>query len=257
MAWIWASLLLADALPLAAAWRANRRTSLVHAVSWALAAWVAWTAMAWGEALADRPLPVARYLALTLTGCAGVAVLGARRPGAGAWNFVVAGLGAVLLRPLLEGRGTLRLEGAHRLFLAATLAVPLFNYLPTRLALAALSLGAGCVLEACPLMDWSVPPALAMAGTTLVALAPWLAWLGIRSGDQGNEIDRLWRTYRDRMGFVWAQRMREQFNHAAAHAGWPVRLGWTGVQTIGDGQVDAGEVLTTLRAVLKRFAADQ
>jgi hypothetical protein len=38
-----------------------------------------------------------RYLALCLTGCVGVAVLGARRPGVGAWDFVLLGLLAVLL----------------------------------------------------------------------------------------------------------------------------------------------------------------
>ena len=56
-----------------------------------------------------------------------------------AWNFVVAGLLAVLLRPLLEGLGELKLGPAHLLFLAGALAVPVLNYLPTRLAPAALA----------------------------------------------------------------------------------------------------------------------
>ena len=50
-----------------------------------------------------------------------MAVLGARRPGVTAWNFVVAGLLAVLLRPLFEGLGELRLGPAHLLFLGGAL----------------------------------------------------------------------------------------------------------------------------------------
>src|SRR5262245_4098557 len=92
------------AYPLWQAWRANRRTTLLHAVNWTIASWAAW-----GLALAlvsvQRPVAglVARYCALCLTGCAGVAVLGARRPGVGAWNFVVVGLLGVQLLPLAEG----------------------------------------------------------------------------------------------------------------------------------------------------------
>src|SRR5205823_10283463 len=132
-------LLLTAAFPLGRALAANRRTALVHALAWAWLAWLAWLAVAWvedGEAV--------RYTALCLTGCAGVAVLGARRPGVGAWNLVVAGLLVVLLRPLWEGLGNFGLRDAHALFLALTLVVPVLNYLPTRLAPAALALGLGC-----------------------------------------------------------------------------------------------------------------
>src|SRR5437016_13832974 len=93
-------ILLTGVYPLWRAWRANRRTSLIQALHWAILSWVAW-----GLALlvADRwPAESAKvtcYLALCLTGCAGVAVLGARRPGLGAWNFVVLALLAINLLP--------------------------------------------------------------------------------------------------------------------------------------------------------------
>src|SRR5690349_1713002 len=90
--------------PVWIAWQANRATSLAHAMYWMVAAWVAWGGMmlchALNVAMPGRDVP--RYLALALTGCAGVAVLGARRPGMAAWNFVVLGLLAVLLLPLAE-----------------------------------------------------------------------------------------------------------------------------------------------------------
>src|SRR5206468_7220238 len=61
------------AVPLSAATRAYRNTTLLHSVVWA---WLAW--LGWGLALvaADGRWD---YAALCLIGCAGVAVLGARR----------------------------------------------------------------------------------------------------------------------------------------------------------------------------------
>ena len=98
--------------PLWRAWRANRGTALAHAVGWAVAAWAAWLA----AFLFGGDGALGRYVALSLTGCAGVAVLGARRPHVGAWNFVVASLLAVLLLPVAQGfrhAATSRAPAAH------------------------------------------------------------------------------------------------------------------------------------------------
>src|SRR5262245_20934124 len=148
MAIVLALIIVSGAYPFWRAWQANRGSSLVHALAWATAAWLAWTAAAltaiwrpWDETL----LP--RFVALCLTGCAPVAVLGARRPGVGPWNFVVIGLLAVLLLPLAYGLGKPMPEWANTLFLAGTIAVGVLNYLPTRLAPAALILAAGCGAE--------------------------------------------------------------------------------------------------------------
>src|SRR5881392_2851339 len=116
------------AVPLAAALRANRSTALFHAVVWA---WLAWAG--WGLALGWDAKPWG-YLALGLTGCAGVAVLGARRPGAAAWNFVVVGLLAVLLLPLAEGALTgipVQLGAVRTAFLIVLLGTVIVNYAPT------------------------------------------------------------------------------------------------------------------------------
>src|SRR5882724_2886965 len=92
-------LLFGTAYPLWHAWRANATTTLRPSIAWGAAAWLAWLA---AFAL-DDPTNLWRYLALSLTACAGVSVLGARRPGVGAWNFVVVGLLAVLLIPVARG----------------------------------------------------------------------------------------------------------------------------------------------------------
>src|SRR5271166_2365280 len=97
--------------PLAGAWAANRSTTLRSGLAWAGAAQGAFVI----RALAPDSM-LAVYIGLCLAACAGIAVLGARRPGVGAWNFVVVGLFAVLLLPVASGFGTPRLEQAHVIF---------------------------------------------------------------------------------------------------------------------------------------------
>jgi hypothetical protein len=254
-----ALVLLSGGYPLVQALRANRNTTLRQPLMWALLAWLTWIGVAWLRLL--RPGWVERstaYIALSLTGCSGVAVLGARRPGASAWNFVVAGLLAVLLLPILNGMGEPRLEAAQQLFLAATLGVPFLNYLPTRLGPDAFVAAAGCGWEMLRLSGWISSARSPWVGLFLLALTPWTAWTALAIGQSAQtEFDRLWLAYRDRFGFVWAQRMREQFNRAAHHAGWPVELRWSGLQTMGtESSPDSAEMLEMLRSVLKRFGPD-
>lgn len=249
--------LLTGLYPLTLAWRRNRRTALRDALGWTFAAWAAWMAEAWWEVLRPGGTgQLGRYGALCLTGCAGVAVLGARRPGMTAWNFVVVGLLAVLLLPVAEGWGEPRLGEPQLIFLIVTLGVPLLNYLPTRLGPAALLLALGCAVEVVALAGYERGP---IAGCCLTAAAPWVGLVCIRGLPMpATEFDRLWVGYRDRFGLVWGQRMREQFNRAAANAGWSVHLGWRGLHAAGPGLVpDAVQAWTMLQAVLKRFGPEE
>jgi hypothetical protein len=231
--------------PLGRAFRANRTTTLSPALAWAAAAQLAWAA----TPLDPESLAVP-YLALCLTGCAGIAVLGARRPGVGAWNFVVGGLLAVQMLPLASGLGTPRLEPAHLLFSGTILLVVLLNYLPVRTGVAIFPAGAAFALELARLAGAPVPTGMRVAGWCLLALAPWAAWVSLRRVGPGSATDRLWVGFRDRYGVLWAQRVREQFNRSAASAGLPVRLAWSGLRPPG---ADPGVALATLRALLKRF----
>jgi hypothetical protein len=256
---VWGLLFLTGFYPLVEACRANRDTTLRQAVLWALVAWAAWVGAAWAGALGPGPdAGLVRYVALCLSGCAGVAVLGARRPGVGAWNFVVVGLLAVLLRPLAEGLGELRLGLPHLAFLAATLAVGLLNYLPTRLGPAAVLFGAGCGVEVARLAGVVPGESVELAGRCLLATAPWSGWLACRRPGPATEFDALWRAYRDRFGLVWGLRAREQFNRAAANAGWAVCLHWGGLRPARQGvPEDPGPALAALRAILKRFGPEE
>ena len=124
--------------PWIAVFLAIRNTTLRHAWFWAIAAWIGWAG-----AFSDGS-PPAFYVALVLTGCAGVAVFGARRPGVVAWHFVVAALLAVMLLPLAEGQLTgskVQLDTIRIIFLMGLCGAVVLNYLPTRLGLAALALG--------------------------------------------------------------------------------------------------------------------
>jgi hypothetical protein len=246
--------------PLGQAFRANRRTSLNHAMAWAGMAWLGWSGFLACAIFGPERFAVAlSYLALVTTGCAGMAVLGARRPGVIGWNFVIIGLLAVLLLPLAEGWGDLRLSLVRIVFLAVTLAVVPFNYLPTRMGLAALALAVGCGLELYCLgghvdlaMD-SAPDWIAGCGRLFVAVSPWVAW-GLMKGKPipVSEFDHIWLDFRDRFGMTWSLRLREQFNRAAANAGWQSRLGWSRLQGPVE-EVAQPDKLETLKALLKRF----
>ena len=263
MLWLCTGALATAAWPLGRAVWANRQTTLFQSLLWAAGAWAVWVLVFVGLALDyDADAALGRHLALALTGCAGVAVLGARRPGVGPWNFVVCGLLAVLLLPVAEGLGRPRLDLPPLLFLGATLTVGILNYLPTRLGLSALLLASGCGLEFARLASsrpgeqggWMEP-----AAGLCLALAPWagLCLLG-RSAAGDEDLDALWLDFRDRFGAVWGLRVREQFNRAAANAGWPVVLQWHGLAVKeGAAPPPREALLEKLRALLKRFGPEE
>lgn len=235
--------------PLWRAWSSNQHSSLAHAVIWGVAAWLGWAGVLTAWTLEELQSP-ARYLALSLTACAGIAVLGARRPGVGAWNFVVAGLLAVFLLGLAETGLVGRLQPGWLIFLAAVLAVGILNYLPTRMGVAALLLSGGVYLEMRELDRFAdnLLPEL------LVAAVPWVALGASLLAHRASEFDRVWVDFKDRFGAIWALRLQEQFNRSAANAGWPVYLGWEGLKGKDDVLlVEREEYLTALLALLKRF----
>lgn len=265
---LWILLFLSGAFPLGLAWLANRRTALTHALLWGFAAWALWGWAGFLDARAREPALVARYVAQCLTGCFAVAVLGARRPGLVAWNFVVVGLLAVLLLPLVENfasGGPLHLEWFRAALVGGVIAVGVLNYLPTRLGPAAVLLGVVVLAELLGLagpeeLARKLQPILPRLRLGLV-LVPWLGLWGCwRRPLRGSEFDRLWLAFRDRFGLVWGQRLREQFNRSASHAGWPVFLSWRGLRRKpGSPPIDPdtqAAMAATLSALMKRFGPD-
>ncbi len=247
------------------AWKANRTTTLRPAVSWAFAGWLVWGWIIWTEIIQGPASVELRYLAMSLTGCAGVAVLGARRPGVVAWNFVVGGLLVVMLFLLVESRlagDDLTLNRLKIIGLASSVAVGILNYLPTRQGPAANLLALSSVFEITMLAGSdSLAAKLGAAepvSRLMLAMVPWAAYAGILwRALPPSEFDHHWLTFRDRFGLVWGQRLREQFNESAKHAGWPVILRWQGLRLVqGVPFPDLAaqqEMLTNLQALMKRF----
>jgi hypothetical protein len=256
-------LLLSAAYPLIKAWRACRATTLRSALLWAFAAWGAWViALMLTDLRPGNTASLFRYLGLCLTGCTGVAILGARRPGVAAWNFVVLAQLGVLLLPIAEGLGELHLDPLRLIFLAGTLAAGVLNYLPVRPAPGMVALALACGIELVLLQQGEhAAPSLVRAAAVsryLLAGSPWLALAAVKAKRQPSSIfDGIWLGFRDRFGLVWGQRVREQFNRAAAHAGWPVVLRWRGLLLeSGSDELNEptrGEMVAALRALLKRF----
>jgi hypothetical protein len=227
-------------------------------VVWVIVAWFAWGLVWLYRAIwPDEEFIVLGYLALWFTSCAGMAVLKARRPGVGAWNFVVAGLFAVLLLPLAEGWGELHLTMSRIVFVLATLSVIPFNYTLTRLGGAALAVSVGCGIQMAVLFgllgsSHGGERLTVEIGQALIVLSPWFALMQMtRLPKSLSSFDRSWLDFRDRFGMIWALRVREQFNRAAANAGWPVRLNWSGSNNMSE-EVNLPAVCA-LQALLKRF----
>jgi hypothetical protein len=252
---------LASLYPLWRLRRANLHTSLIPTCYWTFAAWVSWGILFFetGSLKYSDYLELRRYVALCLTACAGVAVLGARRPHVTAWNAVVIGLLVVMLLPLAENKvlGTPLMTGLRAWFLGVTLALVVANYLPTRFGPAAVLLGIGLTAEFVKLLDAeSVRHSLLDPASFCLLLTPWVA-LVRRTRATLSPFDSLWLDFRDRYGLFWALRVREQFNASMQHAGQTVRLTWTGLSSVpAAGRFDEEQMaaaLEALRALLKRF----
>jgi hypothetical protein len=251
---------LTSTYPLARAWALNRTTSLGHAVVWVAVAWLSWLPAAIG--LESATSDAALYGSLCLTGCAAVAVLGARRPLVGAWNYVLIGLLVVLLLPLAESalHGKPLFDPLRFVFLGGTLAVGVLNYLPTRLWCAVMLAGLACAVELGKLSGSAESEGSPAMFVWLVPIACWVGLLSIRRNRDGiSQCNREWLDFRDRFGLFWGQRVREQFNRAAENAGLPAHLFWSGLKRKSRAsELSAAEqtaLVETLRAMLKRFGS--
>jgi hypothetical protein len=244
-------------------WKANRHTSLTHAIVWAGLAWIAWILSVPLEPPGNN-VGVCIYVALALTGCASIAILGARRPGVTMWNAVVAALLLMELSPWGEAaiqQKDIRLDGLRLAILAGAIAIGVMNYLPTRAGLGALLIGFGCTCEWMRFMnaDGGIHEKWDWIGRFTLAAAPGTVMLcrKLMHQQETGEFDRCWIGFRERFGVVWGQRLREQFNQAVRHANWQVLLAWQGLRSRSGAEQPTQEekvaMFQTLNAAMKRF----
>lgn len=248
-------------IPLFVAWRANRGWTIRHALVWGWIAWLSWLGFAW------LPCAETAYATVTMTGAAGVAVLGARRPGIMAWNFIVASLLIVLwlgwAEGLLAGSG-LKLGSVRLAFVVGLILTTVLNYVPTVVMLSALFVGAACAVNLVSL--WRADDHWSTLTIMSLGLGVWVGCFGpttLRRRKDASSFDQIWFAFRNRYGAIWSERLREQFNNAAKHNGWPVYLKWAGLhtiakkdqqQTISDTSKECYEALV---ALMKRFRYEE
>ncbi|MFO1022567.1 MAG: hypothetical protein U0903_18000, partial [Planctomycetales bacterium] len=180
------------------------------------------------------------YLATLLVMAAGIAVLGARRPGSHVWSwFVVLPMLLVLGWPCLFFWGNGWPPPRFSLMLPAFLAVCLVlimsagNYLGTRFSTPALCTGLACLLVILPRTPWGwnlVPyedeiralATLLMAGSVLFAARSLPT-------PAASRLEHFWLDFRDWFGIVWASRVQERLNEEARRLRWPFRFHGDGV----------------------------
>ena len=250
-----------------------RGTTLVTAGGWSLAGVVFW----WLAVLCDNQNPAGNgtvdvlfYSTAVLLLCPGIAVLGARRPGAGAWNFfVLIPLLAVLLWPALASsqfllaEAPLELEFPTLIGFALVLIMGVGNYFGTRFTLPSLLHATTLVLIVA-----SMSPAMADVfpergssrhwASLTFALAVVVASLRAGESTEGlAPLDRLWLDFVDQFGLVWAKRVMDRLNEAARHENWSAEFQWHRIHwpdaTAEEQKRTAERIEHTVRWLFKRF----
>jgi hypothetical protein len=224
---------------------------------WLVVAWLAWL-VAFASPIWSLGNPPYNYLAICCSACPAVAVLGARRPGVAAWNFVVAALLALLLMPLVEQRwdaANWQLDGPRAILVSVILLVGVGNYIRTRYAvpvlLAAATLGWNVLrLVRMEAPDWTHALSVFLPG--LLAVSVWITASQLHP--PRDALAALWLAFRDGYGFLWARRVQDQFNAAVKNAGGSESLTWRGVEpALKPGSLRQLELQALLQVTLKRF----
>ena len=253
------ALLAAAGYPILAVWRPQRRTSLRHASGWLALAWFGWMAALIGKLAGVDSAPLL-YAVICGTAAPAVAVFGARLPGMVGWNFVVAGLLAVLLFPLaslIHRSDGWSPDEPTAIFAGLVFLVAAINYLPTRYGYLAGSLALVSWIDLAVLTSparWpGAPDVLLPASAAALGLALWIGLaLSGRRHAGSDEFRGRWLAFRDRYGVVWARRVIDQFNRSSAAANFGVTLGWNGFEQQGD-DADSLDVSRLFGRLMKRF----
>jgi hypothetical protein len=277
-AWIAAALALAIAAAAGFPLRRLRGTTLTAPALWAVAslasigageAWLAWR----GPAVEPLTASLLRYAAAVSTFCPVMAVLGAKRPQDGAWQWVVLSLWIILLVPAGQAMATnsgdrLELFGAWQILIGVLIAMGLLNYLPTKYAAAAILLAIGQTLLLAPFL-FDAADALAsrrvgimgILGAAALVLESSRRRRRATSDDAEptplEQLNQRWFALRDGWGAFWGLRIMQRVNQSAELGHWPVRLSWwDGLSSSMDADVDQPvlePIQQTLDSLLWRF----
>lgn len=198
-----------------------------------------------------------------------VAVLGAKRPQDRGWQWVVLTLWLVVTWPALQALANpagprVELFAAWKLFLVGLVAMGPLNYLATRQWFASLLVAAGQLILLGEFLgygtdsEWRLPTAVGcfLMAALLVALrklasTATIAPLAVPTAR--------WLRFRDSFGAFWGLRIMQRVNETATLRDWPVRLTWSGFESVIDQQppeisaTQVAEIGQALDALLRRF----
>lgn len=278
--------LIALPLPFIAWWRARaavEHTSLTSAWVWGIVALLAWAATVLGSHQSQRWLDYAAYGSVILLFTPFIAVLGARRPRTGAWNwFVVLPLIVVLswaaVRSVITGELHEGFELPTPILIGCVLVLTmsLGNFfgtwltLPVMITAASMAVMLRSLYQSASFRSPEVHEAVQFASIGFaLAAAVFLRrfsatrsfeYLG-RDSSFVERIDATWNDFCALYGTAWTKRVCDRLNQFAESERWPMRfIVLDGVREISaDGGNNASHSLIEQRVrwVLKRFVDDE
>lgn len=266
-----------------------RGTTAVPAAAWGVCAWAAVAGemllRASGGLREPGPAACVRLAVVAVSLCPALAVLGAKRPQHGVWQFIVGTLAVVLTLPV--GPAVFAMPGSlpavHVLakwLMVAVAAVGLMNFIGTRRAAAAMLVTAGQLVLMRPFLPGFSPadqiagvitsPGIDGGAVVAAALGTVVAcgqgWRAGRRGVADQEkhplaalIDPPFLALRETLGAAWALRIAERFDQLAASRGWPCRLAFAGlvVDHGGDDGPWQRDAWRAFAAIMRRFVSPE
>lgn len=249
-----------------------RGTTLVSPLAWSLAA-VSSIAIA-EVVLFFPPMPgvtswqsLVRYVAGTLTLLPAISLLGAKRPQALLWNYIVASLWVVLIMPaaevlLLKPQQTFEIYAFGPWMIAGLIFYTAIHYAGTGMTGTGLLAAAAQTLylgEYLPLSTFrEIGQATILPSMLLFSAAFWGAACVSRK-DKRDEFWIMWSTFKCAYGTAWALRIIQRLDELQARHDWTVRLGWYDVQLVHEGatpeqiRADRKALARAFRSLMLRF----
>lgn len=254
----------ASLLLLAFALRSLRGSTLASPIVWSMGA-VSSIGVA-EVVLFFPPMPdvtswqsLVRYAAGTVTLLPVISVLGAKRPQALLWNYIVASLWIVLLLPaaevlLLKPQQTFEIYAFGPWLIAGLIFLTVIHYAGTRMTMLGLFVAAAQILYLGPhLPIFPLPelPTLQVAASALLFIAcVWGALFAVRKGEEN--FDRVWTRFQSGYGTAWSLRIIQRLDELQARSGWCVRLGFYGVEAT-DPSASPEKIEQSRRALARAF----
>ncbi len=214
-------------------------------------------------------MSVLRFAVAASTLCPVVAVLGAKRPQDRGWQWVVLTLWLIVSWPALQALANhvgprVELFVAWKLFLLGLVAMGPLNYLATRLWFASLLVAAGQLILLSEFFGFGTNAERRLPTAIGCFLMAAMFITLRRSASIPNnaplpEHTARWLRFRDSFGAFWGLRIMQRVNETAALRDWPVRLAWSGFESITDEQpsqptaTQVAEIEQTLDTLLRRF----